>query len=77
MKPANVSINKSLVLHVKSTNLKWKPHMAEKKSQQETWKLRQKEVLYSEFKDINSKNEDSKKSCEMLDKEFSDGVMQA
>lgn len=56
LKPATVRINKSLVLSVKSTNLKWNTHMAEKKSQQEKCDTeRHKEVLTSVIKDINSK----------------------
>lgn len=46
----------SVVLSVKSTNLKWNTHMAEKKSQQEKCDTeRHKEVLTSVIKDINSK----------------------
>ena len=44
--------------------------MAEKKSEQEKCDTeRQKEVL-TEIKDINSKIEDIKRFCEMLDKDF-------
>ena len=77
LKPTTVPINKPLVLSAKSANLKCKTHMAEKKSQKKNLTLRDKQVLTSEIKDINSKIDDIKKSYEMLDKLFVDCIMQA